>query len=210
MKFKSRIILTCFFVLIFVLCIKEYVSAFGHNFVFPAARRSAVSGYVYADPSNPGHLAWDYRFSMHTKVAAAQKGWIATSRWDMQDGTDTQCTGTYDDRGNFIVLNHTSNDGSEGTGLETWYFHLSNTGLMPTTGQYFHVGKNIANSGDTGCGQAHLHFATKDNNIPFDPYAGGTNWVGGVPQPMGFRDHNNNIQGPFALDNTKIRDMVST
>ena len=204
MKLRSRIIVTCLLVLILVVCIKGYANAVGHNFVFPAARRSAVSGFSYADPENPGHLAWDYRFPKHTKVAAAQNGWIATSFWGYGDGFDTTCEGRLEDRGNYIVLNHTSNDGTEMTGMETWYFHLSNTGSQPTTGQYFQIGKYMAYSGDTGCGQAHLHFATKNDGTPFDPYADDTDWVGGVPQPMGFRDQNNDSKGPFALDNVMI------
>lgn len=47
------------------------VYAFGYDFVYPSARRSAVSGWEYADPGQPSHLAWDYRFPMHTTVAAA-------------------------------------------------------------------------------------------------------------------------------------------
>jgi murein DD-endopeptidase MepM/ murein hydrolase activator NlpD len=120
--------------------------AYGYDFVFPGPRRSVISGYTSSDP--PNHQAYDYRFGMHTKVAAAKGGTISSSRWDVLDGNETGCIGTYDDRGNHIILNH-------GSGLETWYFHLSNTGSQPGPGTVYALGQYIAYSGDTGCGQAH-------------------------------------------------------
>ena len=74
MKMRYRIALaTCLFMLLALLLIYN-VNAFGYNFVFPSARRSVLSGFTYADPDNPSHLAWDYRFAMHTPVTSAQKG----------------------------------------------------------------------------------------------------------------------------------------
>jgi hypothetical protein len=144
---------------------------------------------------------------MHTPVTSAQKGWVATSTWTFPDNDpDEVCDNTIRSRGNYIVLNHTSDDRTQGTGLESWYFHLSNTGNQPAVGVYFSLGQTMAKSGDTGCGTAHLHFATKNNGVPFDPYAGTTNWVSGEPIPMGFRDQNGVVQGPFSLSNAKIRD----
>jgi hypothetical protein len=71
----------------------------------------------------------------------------------------------------------------------------------------------MALSGDTGCGGAHLHFATKNNGTPFDPYAGSTNWVSGQPIPMGFRDQNGDVSGYATTsivihnsDDDKVRD----
>ena len=203
MKFRLLIIVC---VLLLVISFHDVATAYGYNFIFPSLRRSAVSGYTYADPDNPSHLAWDYRFAMHTPVTSAQKGWVATSYWAWNDTHESDCDGDIDDRGNYIILNHTSDDRTEGTGLESWYFHLSNTGNQPAAGAYFHLGETMANSGDTGCGAAHLHFATKNNGVPFDPYAGTTNWVSGEPIPMGFRDQNGVVQGPFSLSNAKIRD----
>lgn len=90
--------------------------------------------------------------------------------------------------------------------METWYFHLSNTGTQPISGTYFALGDYMAYSGDTGCGAAHLHFAAKDDGTPFDPYAGTTEWVGGEPLPMGYRDQDNAIQGPFPISLINIRE----
>lgn len=205
MNRKSRIILALVLVIILSVSVRHIVRAYGRNFVFPAARRSVISGYTYADPEQPSHLAWDYRYTAHTKVAAAQNGWVARSRWVWPDGHEL-CDNSIDSRGNFIILNHTSDDRTEGTGLETWYFHLSNTGNQPAPGTYFDMGQYIAYSGDTGCGDAHLHFAAKDNGTPFDLYAGTTEWVGGEPIPMGYRDQNFAVQGPYPISLTKIRE----
>ena len=205
MNHKIRILFICGLLIILSLSIIGLGKAYGYNFVYPAARRSAISGYTYGDP--PNHLAWDYRFPKYTDVSAAQNGWIATSSFIYNDDHEPLCIeDRLENRGNYIVLNHTSDDRTEYTGLETWYFHLSRTGNQPVPGNYFAVGQEMAYSGDTGCGGAHLHFASKNNGTPFDPYAGSTHWVSGQPIPMGYRDQNGAVQGPFALDNEKIRD----
>jgi len=59
MKIRSRIIAASGLLLILVVSVKDLAGAYGYNFVFPSARRSTVSGYSYADPNNPNHLAWD-------------------------------------------------------------------------------------------------------------------------------------------------------
>lgn len=71
MNLKRRITFAIVFIIIMFVSVPHIARAYGRNFVFPAARRSAVSGYTYADPDQPSHLAWDYRFTAHTKVAAA-------------------------------------------------------------------------------------------------------------------------------------------
>lgn len=202
-QIKLALIALCFMTVL-TLCMQKIVNAYGYDFIFPSARRSAVSGWTYADPDLPSHLAWDYRFPMHTSVAAAQSGWVANTYWEFDDGHETLCEGLVRDRGNYIILNHTYDDRTEGTGLETWYFHLSNTGAQPAAGDYFDMGEAMASSGDTGCGSAHLHVAAKLDNAPFDPYAGSTQWVSGQPIPMGYRDQDHNIHGPFAIDNSVI------
>src|SRR5574341_622187 len=169
--------------------------AYGNNFSFPAARRIVIS-QGYSDT----HQAYDYSFTTHTAVAAAKAGTVTASRFDRVDGYDSHCTGGIEDRGNYIVLDH-------GAGLETWYFHLSNTGSTPGVGTYFYRGAPMALSDDTGCSDnPHLHFATKLNGTPFDPYAGTTDWVSGAPIPMGYRNQDGTTNGPYALDRTKIHD----
>jgi hypothetical protein len=74
MKMKPKQIATGIMILSLLLCFYDRADAYGYNFVFPSNRRSVVSGFTYADPDNPSHLAWDYRFSMHTPVTSAQKG----------------------------------------------------------------------------------------------------------------------------------------
>lgn len=159
-------------ILFFLFFARGNALAFGHDFVFPGPRRSVISGFTFLDP--PTHQAYDYRFGLHTKVAAAKAGTIATTRWDMADDSDeTPCTGVFDDRGNHVIINH-------GGSLQTWYFHLSNTGRTPGNGTVLALGEYIAYSGETGCGGPHLHFATKLDGVPFDPYAGSTHWAGGM------------------------------
>jgi len=170
----------------------------GYDFTFPAARRSVISGYDYS----PSHPAYDYRFSRHTKVAAAKGGSVLDSHWAFYDGESWPCDSSERARGNFVILDH-------GNGLTTWYFHLSNTGYTPGNGTYIHQGRYMARADDTGCSDGdHLHFATKLNGAPFDPYAGATDWVGGDPIPMGYRDQNGAVHGPFALDRARIRNPV--
>jgi len=168
--------------------------AYGNNLSFPAGRRSVITkGY------SGTHQALDYRMSNGTKVVAVKSGTVSSSHWGFADNEPWLCDNSEDSRGNYIILDH-------GGGLTTWYFHLSNTGNTPGNGTYFHQGAYMALSDNTGCSSgAHLHFALKLNGTPIDPYAGSTHWVSGAPIPMGYRDQNGNVQGPFALDDTTIR-----
>ncbi len=127
---------------------------------------------------------------------------VRSSYWEFNDGEAWDCDKSVMARGNYVILDHDGIDPD----LQTWYFHLSNTGNKPGTGTPFnHRGMYIAISDDTGCSSSdHLHFATKMDGVPFDPDAN-PDWAGGEPIPMGFRDQNHNVRGPYALDRTKIR-----
>lgn len=177
----------------------EIAKAYGYNFVFPGGWHAPPSSYKYEDNRKPNHRAWGFGFYAHTKVVAAKEGDIDDSLWDYDLGHEPDCIGYKRDRGNYIELDHQN-------GLETWYFHLSRLGRTPAIGTPLAMGEYMAYSGDTGCGGYHLHFETRMNNVPFDPYAGVTQWVSGEPIPMGYRDPNGKVYGPFALDNATIRD----
>lgn len=192
---KKRLVIMLAMVLAAFVLATTIALAYGNNFSFPAARRIAVSqGY------SGTHQAYDYSFTTHTAVAAAKAGTVTASGWGYADGWNSGCTGLIGDRGNYIVLTHAS-------GLETLYFHLSNTGNTPGVNTYFYQGAPMALSDDTGCSdQPHLHFVAKLNGTPFDPYAGTTDWVSGVRIPMGYRNQNGTTNGPYALDKIKIHD----
>jgi hypothetical protein len=171
------------------------VWAIGYDFVYPGASRAYITqGY------SPKHQAYDYFYSNRTKVAAIQSGFVSGSRWVFTDNDAwyPDCERTINDRGNYLILDH-------GGGLESLYFHLSNTGNTPGAGANFSLGQYTALSDHTGCSSGpHLHFATKLYDTPFDPYQN-PDWVGGKPIPMGYKDQNHNVHGPYALDRTKIR-----
>jgi hypothetical protein len=194
---KKRFLISLVLLFVLVVLTRTTVLAYGRNFSFPAARYSRIvpnGGYTGS------HKAYDYRFPSHTKVVAAKGGTVTQSEWEYADGWPSDCTGGIRDRGNYIILDH-------GSGLTTEYFHLSNTdpSARPGVGRTFSRGSYMAPSDNNGCSTAdHLHFATKLNGIPFDPYAGTTDWVSAQPIPMGYRDQNGTINGSYPLIDTKI------
>ena len=99
----------------------------------------------------------------------------------------------YNDPGNYIEIDH-------GGGVITRYAHLSRNGFAVSMNDSVSRGQRIANSDCTGwCNGDHLHFAVRINGSYVDPYAGTTQWVSADPIPMGYRDQNGNVQGPFTL-----------
>lgn len=186
-----------FIVILATLVLATTISlAYGYNFSFPFARRSYMNQEYHT-----GHLAYDYHLTNGETIAAAMGGSVVGSRWVYNDG-DHVCDGTANNRGNYIILDHNNN-------LETWYFHLSRNGNTPGIGAYFYQGQYMALGDDTGCSTgAHLHFATKLADVPFDPYEeGSSDWVSGAPIPMGFRDQNGVVNGPYAINLSKILDL---
>jgi murein DD-endopeptidase MepM/ murein hydrolase activator NlpD len=175
------------FVLLCVLSI--VVWAYGVDLSFPAARRFKVTqGY------HTGHEAYDYGFPNHTQVIAAKAGQVTARTWQYADNWQSDCAGFVRDRGNYLILDH-------GGGAETRYYHLSNTGSQPGVGTSFDRGDSMALSDNTGCSTAsHLHFQLLVNGSARDPYAGTGEWVAGSPLPMGYRDQNGTVHGPYAID----------
>ncbi len=177
----------------------------GANMVLPFARRSWIT--------QPFHTGIDYRAGDGTAVVAAKYGQVATALDQWPDGwCFDPPPGVPADPGNYITIDH-------GGGYVTKYFHLQHNSFAVAPPNYYPPGTRIANSDTTGTTDggiptppycdppaAHLHFQLEVNGTPTDPYAGSTHWAGGEPFPMGYRDQDNAIQGPFPLTNAKIRD----
>jgi hypothetical protein len=190
---KKRLLITIILMVITCGLITSDTVAYGYDFTFPAAYRYYISKDYGGD-----HLAYDYPFINHTEITAIKSGEVDDKRWDFNDGSDSGCNLTRDDRGNYIILDH-------GNGLKSWYFHLSRDLMQPGIGFDFAQGQTMAWSDDTGCSDGtHLHLAIKLNGTPFDPYAD-NEWVSNSPIPVGYRNQNGSIKGPYALSNSTIR-----
>lgn len=123
---------------------------------------------------------------------AARAGTVIELRNTVEDGQ----YGPPDGKGNYVIIDH-------GGGYTTRYLHLSRYGFAVSVGQYVYRGQRIANADDTGDSTAdHLHFELRFYGTAVDPYPDG--WVSGSPIPMGYRDQDGTVHGPYALDNTKI------
>ncbi|MFX1412191.1 MAG: M23 family metallopeptidase [Promethearchaeota archaeon] len=127
-------------------------------------------------------------------MVAAREGFVTAAINDTQD--DQYGTRPY---GNYVEIDH-------GSGYVTRYAHLSHYGFAVSEGQYVHRGQRLANADNTGKSDAaHLHFEVRVNSTAVDPYAGNTHWVARDPIPMGYRDQNGTIYGPYSLDHSAIR-----
>ncbi len=160
----------------------------GANLSLPFARRSKVT-----QEYGPGHRAIDYRAARGTPVVAARAGTVTVAHNEHPDGWYAP-----NDYGNWIEIDH-------GGGYRTRYAHLSRYGFAVSVGQYVYRGQRIANADKTGNADGdHLHFELRYYGTAVDPYPDG--WVSGSPIPMGYRDQNGTVHGPYALDRTKIHD----
>ncbi|RMF32999.1 MAG: hypothetical protein D6759_07490 [Chloroflexi bacterium] len=171
-------------------------SQVGANLSLPFARRSLITqGY-----QDPQHRAIDYRAAIGTPVVAARSG--SVTRADNVCPCDDCCHNPTDPGynsgyGNLVEIDH-------GNGYITRYAHLSPNGFAVRQGQAVHRGQRIANADNTGHSQgSHLHFELLHDGIPVNPYDGA--WVSGSPIPMGYRDQEGTVHGPFALDYSSIQ-----
>jgi hypothetical protein len=213
---------TVFFLVLVIALLLASEGALGHakaqtplagaNMVLPFARRSRIT-----QAFGGGHNGTDYRAANGTPVVAAKYGQVSVADDPWPDGTCMRPPPF--DPGNYITIDH-------GGGYVTKYFHLQHnsfafpTPIPPNPQVYVSPGQRIANSDTTGttgtpptyCNPpaAHLHLQFEVNGTPTDPYAGATHWAGADPFPMGYRDQDNAIQGPFRLDDPAIRDKWLT
>jgi murein DD-endopeptidase MepM/ murein hydrolase activator NlpD len=94
------------------------------------------------------HTGQDFRAPSGTRVYSAKAGKVVFAGWD----------GAY---GRRIAIDH-------GSGVETWYAHLSTTSVKP--GQRVRMGQSIGRVGSTGRATgSHLHFEVRKHGKPVSP-----------------------------------------
>jgi murein DD-endopeptidase MepM/ murein hydrolase activator NlpD len=196
-KFVQLILIIPFLTTILTIYPSKQGFGYGNNFVFPIERRFKITDYYRS-----GHRGYDYWANIGTKITAIKNGTVVYSVFTFNDGDPYDCDGSMNAYGNLLIIDHC------GT-ITSRYAHLSRNGNMPPIGTNFNQGAYIAIADDTGCSSGnHLHFETRTGGTwgtPFDPYAS-PDWVSGVPIPAGYRNKNGTTQGPFILNNSKIRD----
>lgn len=181
------IVITCL-----ILTLSSASAQAGIDLILPMPRRSIITQTFDEHPCN---CAIDYRGLDNSLMNAAAAGTVIEARSNIPDGEYAE-----DSYGNYIKIDH-------GDGYTTLYAHLSQNDFAVSVGQYVSMGEQIARIDDTGDSTAsHLHFELRHNGTPIDPYNSG-DWVSDEPIPAGIRDENHVIRGPFALDDSKIRNL---
>jgi hypothetical protein len=130
-------------------CGTTAVSGYGGNgwFVLPTGSY-AVSGWVFRDARNPGHIGLDYRCRLGDPIYAADAGVVVWAGWN----------GGY---GNLVRVSH-------GNGYETYYAHFS--AYAVGCGDPVYQGQVIGYCGSTGWSTGpHLHYEIRLNGVPQNP-----------------------------------------
>lgn len=130
-------------------CGDTAVSGYGGNgwFILPTGSTS-VSGWVFGDPRNPGHIGLDYRCSLGDPIYAADAGVVIWAGWN----------GGY---GNLVRVNH-------GNGYQTYYAHFS--AYAVGCGEPVVQGQILGYCGSTGWSTGpHLHYEIRLNGVPQNP-----------------------------------------
>ncbi len=130
-------------------CGDTAVSGYGANgwFILPTGSY-AVSGWRFADPSNPGHIGLDYRCRLGDPIYAADSGVVVWAGWN----------GGY---GNLVRVRH-------GNGYETYYAHFS--AYAVSCGDPVVQGQVVGYCGSTGWSTGpHLHYEIRYNGVPQNP-----------------------------------------
>ncbi len=116
-------------------------------FQWPTIRRR-ISGWVFHDPGNPGHIGLDIAAEMWDPITAAADGVVLFAEWG----------GGY---GNLVIVEHPG-------GWRTYYAHLSE--IVVTVGQTVRQGELLGGAGTTGYSTGtHLHFEIRYQGRPVDP-----------------------------------------
>ena len=130
-------------------CGNTAVSGYGGNgwFILPTGSY-AVSGWVFRDARNPGHIGLDYRCRLGDPIYAADAGVVVWAGWN----------GGY---GNLVRVSH-------GNGYETYYAHFS--AYAVSCGDSVYQGQVIGYCGSTGWSTGpHLHYEIRYNGVPQNP-----------------------------------------
>jgi len=116
-------------------------------FIWPTGS-TAVSGWTFGDPRNPGHIGLDYRCRLGDPIYAADNGVVVFAGWG----------GGY---GNLVRVRH-------GNGYETYYAHFS--AFAVGCGEPVYQGQIVGYCGSTGWSTGpHLHYEIRFNGVPLNP-----------------------------------------
>jgi murein DD-endopeptidase MepM/ murein hydrolase activator NlpD len=108
----------------------------------------AVSGWVFRDARNPGHIGLDYRCRLGDPLYASDGAIVKFSGW----------SGGY---GNLVILDH-------GNGFTTRYGHFNR--IYVQAGQFVPQGTVLGECGTTGWSSGpHLHYEIRYNGVPQNP-----------------------------------------
>jgi murein DD-endopeptidase MepM/ murein hydrolase activator NlpD len=117
-------------------------------FQWPTTRRE-ISGWVFHDPGNPGHIGLDIAAQMWDPIVAIADGTVAFAEWG----------GGY---GNLVIVYHAD-------GWSSYYAHLDEIAVK--TGQEVRQGELLGGAGTTGYSTGpHLHFEIRYYGRPVDPH----------------------------------------
>lgn len=138
-----------------------------------------TNNFVDLDPTG-GILDWDctdYTYNGHdasdvdlrsfgeqvigVPIFAALDGTVSATN-DGEDDMHTSCIGV----ANYVIIDH-------GKGRVCRYWHMKKNSVQVSVGQNVKAGEQIGLAGSSGCSTyPHLHFATYDNGVLVEPYAG--------------------------------------
>jgi hypothetical protein len=127
----------------------SHVTAFTPGqFQWPTHRR-AISGWIFHDPGNPGHIGLDIAAQMWDPIVAVAGGVVVFAEWG----------GGY---GNLVIVEHAG-------GWRSYYAHL--TEIVVESGQEVQQGDLLGGAGTTGYSTGtHLHFELRYQGRPVDPH----------------------------------------
>ncbi|NLF02594.1 MAG: M23 family metallopeptidase [Anaerolineales bacterium] len=116
-------------------------------FIWPTPQRR-ISGWIFHDPGNPGHIGLDIAAAMWDPIASIADGVVVFAEWG----------GGY---GNLVIVDHPE-------GWRTYYAHLSEFAVE--VGQEVRQGELLGGAGTTGYSTGtHLHFELRYRGRPVDP-----------------------------------------
>lgn len=125
-----------------------YVAAAQGKFQWPSTRRE-ISGWVFHDPGNPGHIGLDIAAAMWDPIVAVTDGMVVYAAWG----------GGY---GNLVIVEHDDD-------WLSYYAHLDE--IAVEVGQTVRQGELLGGAGTTGYSTGpHLHFELRYQGRPVDPH----------------------------------------
>ena len=156
-----------------------------------------VNNFVDLDPTS-GLLDWncrDHTYNGHNgidsdlrsfgeqeigvPIYAALDGVVL----DTNDGEPDMQTTAPNVLSNYVILDH-------GGGYRTWYLHMKNGSVAVSPGDFVVAGQQLGLTASSGRSTGpHLHFETRHNNVPIEPWAGDCRtgesfWVNQTPMNL--------------------------